>query len=60
MAEHTFFDEADKQDMLNKQRELIVKKDAEIDNLKEQVRLLNVEICNLKDSQLLTNTDGEL
>ena len=59
ISEHTFFDEADKQDILNKQRELNTKKDAEIDDLKEQVRLLNVEICNLKDSQLLTDMDGD-
>ena len=59
ISEHTFFDEADKQELLNTQRELITKQYAEIDNLKEQVRLLHVELQDMRYNAQTTGMEGD-
>lgn len=60
ISEHTYFDEADKQDILNIQRELIATKDSQIDELKEEKRLLNVEVEELKKQLAQLNDTSPL
>lgn len=51
LLQNTMFDENDKQDIFIEQRQMIQKQQAELDDLREENRLLKVEVGELKSAQ---------